>query len=233
MPRLPTLKIIEIFASLQGEGLRQGEPTVFIRFSGCNLKCSFCDTRYAWNGGRELTPFQALREIHKIRNRYPADWVCLTGGEPLLQDVSGLVKDLRQEGLKIQVETNATLYRPLTVDWYTVSPKPPRYSFRPEYRKRAKEVKLVVTRVLKLRDGRTPAQRISPPDPASPPAGIQCPLERGKEPEDARPGSEGGFEKHPLLGPASQIVRLALGYFCDFQGFSQAGLFAFPEDLSR
>jgi organic radical activating enzyme len=148
MPRPPSLKIIEIFASLQGEGLRQGEPTVFIRLSGCNLKCSFCDTRYAWNGGRELRPSQALRKIHKIRNRYPADWVCLTGGEPLLQDVSGLVKDLRQEGLKVQVETNATLYRPLTVDWYTVSPKPPRYSYRPEYRKRAKELKLIVTRSL-------------------------------------------------------------------------------------
>jgi organic radical activating enzyme len=148
MPRPPTLKIIEIFASLQGEGLRQGQPTVFIRFSGCNLKCSFCDTRYAWNGGRELTPSQALQEIQKIRSRYPADWACLTGGEPLLQDVSGIVEDLRKEGFKIQVETNATLYRPLTVDWYTVSPKPPRYSYRPEYRKRAKEVKLVVTRSL-------------------------------------------------------------------------------------
>jgi len=148
MPRPPTLKIIEMFASLQGEGLRQGQPTVFIRFSGCNLKCSFCDTRYAWNGGRELTPSQALQEIQKIRSRYPADWACLTGGEPLLQDVSGIVEDLRKEGFKIQVETNATLYRPLTVDWYTVSPKPPRYSYRPEYRKRAKEVKLVVTRSL-------------------------------------------------------------------------------------
>jgi organic radical activating enzyme len=137
-----------MFASLQGEGLRQGQPTVFIRFSGCNLKCSFCDTRYAWNGGRELTPSQALQEIQKIRSRYPADWACLTGGEPLLQDVSGIVEDLRKEGFKIQVETNATLYRPLTVDWYTVSPKPPRYSYRPEYRKRAKEVKLVVTRSL-------------------------------------------------------------------------------------
>jgi organic radical activating enzyme len=148
MPQPPTLKIIEIFASLQGEGLRQGEPTVFIRFSGCNLKCSFCDTRYAWSGGRDLTPLQALREVQKIRSRHPADWACLTGGEPLLQDVSGLVEDLREEGLKIQVETNAILYRPLTVDWYTVSPKPPRYSYRPEYRKRAKEVKLVVTRSL-------------------------------------------------------------------------------------
>jgi organic radical activating enzyme len=148
MPRPPTLKIIEIFASLQGEGLRQGEPTVFIRFSGCNLKCSFCDTRYAWKGGLDFRPFQVLKEIRKLRSRYPADWVCLTGGEPLLQDVSGLVEDLRQEGLKIQVETNATLYRPLAVDWYTVSPKPPRYSYRPEYRKRAKEVKLVVTRSL-------------------------------------------------------------------------------------
>jgi len=72
----------------------------------------------------------------------------LTGGEPLLQDVSSLVKDLKREELKIQVETNGTFYRPMAVDWYTVSPKPPRYSYRPEYRKRAKEVKLIVTKSL-------------------------------------------------------------------------------------
>lgn len=150
MPQPPTLKIIEIFASLQGEGLRQGEPTIFIRFSGCNLKCSFCDTRYAWQGGRDLTALQSLKEIQRLRSRYPADWVCLTGGEPLLQDISGIVENLRKEGLKIQVETNATLYRPLPVDWYSISPKPPRYFYRPEYRTRAKEIKLILSESLRF-----------------------------------------------------------------------------------
>ena len=50
MPQPPTLKISEIFPSIQGEGLRQGEPTIFVRFAGCNLRCTFCDTKYAWTG---------------------------------------------------------------------------------------------------------------------------------------------------------------------------------------
>jgi 7-carboxy-7-deazaguanine synthase len=150
MPQRPTLKIVEIFASLQGEGLRQGAPTIFVRFSGCNLKCSFCDTRYAWEGGTDITTAQALGEVRKIRHRLKTEWICLTGGEPLLQNVSSLVEDLREEGMKIQVETNGTFYRPIGVDWYTVSPKPPRYFYRPEYRKRAKEVKLIVTNSLRF-----------------------------------------------------------------------------------
>jgi 7-carboxy-7-deazaguanine synthase len=148
MPQRPTLKIVEIFASLQGEGLRQGEPTIFVRFSGCNLKCSFCDTRYAWEVGTDITTAQALAQVRKIRHRLKTEWVCLTGGEPLLQDISGFVADLHKDGLKIQVETNATVYHPLRVHWYTVSPKPPRFYCREEYRKLAKEVKLIVTNSL-------------------------------------------------------------------------------------
>lgn len=150
MPQRPTLKIAEIFASLQGEGLRQGEPTIFVRFSGCNLKCSFCDTRYAWQGGTDVTTAQALADVRKIRRRLKTEWVCLTGGEPLLQDISGFVADLHEDGMKIQVETNATAYHPLHVDWYTVSPKPPRFFCREEYRKKAKEVKLIVTNSLRF-----------------------------------------------------------------------------------
>lgn len=150
MPQRPTLKIVEIFASLQGEGLRQGEPTIFVRFSGCNLKCSFCDTRYARQGGSDITTAQALAQVRKIRHRLKTEWVCLTGGEPLLQDISGFVADLHKDGMKIQVETNATAYHPLRVDWYTVSPKPPRFFYQEEYRKKAKEVKLIVTNSLRL-----------------------------------------------------------------------------------
>jgi len=150
MPQPPTLKIIEVFPSLQGEGLRQGELAIFIRFSGCNLRCSFCDTRYAWRGGKDLTVGQILREVRKIRRRFPAEWVCLTGGEPLLQDIAGLAAGLRREGLKVQVETNATMFRSFAADWITVSPKPPRFFWRPEFKKRTKEVKLIVTKSLRF-----------------------------------------------------------------------------------
>ena len=151
MPPPPTLKIIEIFASVQGEGTRRGEPMVFVRLAGCNLKCKFCDTKYAWQGGRSLSSAEVLEKIGAIRRRFPADWVCLTGGEPLRQDVRELVSLLKKKGLRVQVETNGTFYRPLAADWYTLSPKPGKYFFQPAYRKKAKEVKLVVTRQLEFR----------------------------------------------------------------------------------
>lgn len=151
MPRPPTLKIIEIFPSFQGEGLRQGEATIFVRLSGCNLKCSFCDTKYAWKGGRDYSAAEILEKIKRIRVDFPARWVCLTGGEPLIQEIGGLVRGLKKEGFKVQVETNGTIYRHLAVDWYSISPKPEKYRCRPEYREKAKEVKVIVTKNLEFK----------------------------------------------------------------------------------
>jgi 7-carboxy-7-deazaguanine synthase len=147
LPR-PTLRIAEVFSSAQGEGLRQGEPTIFVRLSGCNLRCPFCDTKYAWTGGAMRARDSVVAEVRKIRLDFPAPWVCLTGGEPLLQDISGLVRDLKKEGLRVQVETNGTIDRLLPVDWYTISPKPKDYFYQPRFRKAAKEVKLVASREL-------------------------------------------------------------------------------------
>jgi len=145
-----TLKISEIFASVQGEGLRLGEATLFIRLSGCNLQCPFCDTKYAWEKGEQMTVEQIIGRIKQLRNRFAAEWVCLTGGEPLIQDIENLALRLKVERLKIQVETNGTIYRALPVDWYTVSPKPEKYQFQSEYKTKAREVKLVVEKNLEF-----------------------------------------------------------------------------------
>ncbi|MBN1272680.1 MAG: 7-carboxy-7-deazaguanine synthase QueE [Candidatus Aminicenantes bacterium] len=150
MPQPPTLKTAEIFASIQGEGLRLGEATLFIRLSGCNLDCSFCDTRFALKGGVTQTTTEILEKTLYLCRSFPAEWVCITGGEPLCQDISNLVKTLKDRGLKIQVETNGTLYRTLAVDWYTVSPKPPEYFFKPEYVEQAREIKFVVSSELEF-----------------------------------------------------------------------------------
>ena len=150
MPQPPTLKINEIFPSIQGEGLRMGEPTLFIRLAECNLKCVFCDTKYAWQTGQKMTVDSILKKIQKMHIAFPTQWVCLTGGEPLLQDVSGLVRRLKAENFRVQVETNATIFRQIGVDWYTVSPKPPDYFYQPEYTKKAKEVKMVVIKEFDL-----------------------------------------------------------------------------------
>ena len=151
MPAPPTLKIAEIFASLQGEGLRQGEPTIFIRLAGCNLRCSFCDTKKAWRAGREMTLKEILARVETENRHFPASWVCLTGGEPLLQPLKGLIRVLKRSGFLIQIETNGTLKPSVRADWWTVSPKPPEYLLQPEFKFRARELKLVVTRDLKIK----------------------------------------------------------------------------------
>lgn len=148
MPQPHTLKITEIFPSIQGEGLRQGEGTLFVRLSGCNLRCSFCDTKYAWEEGKDFSSDQVLEKIKKMKHRFPAKWVCLTGGEPLLFNIEELVRKLKWEKFKVQVETNATIFRPLPVDCYTISPKPEKYFYQPDYKKKAKELKIIVTKEL-------------------------------------------------------------------------------------
>jgi len=148
MPQPHILKIAEIFPSIQGEGLRQGEPTIFVRLSGCNLRCPFCDTKYAWEEGRGMAVERVKDRIKALRKRFPAEWVCLTGGEPMLQDLEILVRGLKADGLKIQIETNGTIFQELAADWVTISPKPGKFAVHPRFRRLAKEVKLVVTRDL-------------------------------------------------------------------------------------
>jgi organic radical activating enzyme len=159
MRRPPTLKTTEIFASVQGEGLRQGEPTIFVRLAGCNRRCAFCDTKKAWRGGRELAIDRIHDEVERLRRGLPAGWVALTGGEPLAQDVRPLVLRLQKAGLKVQIETNGTFPPDPRADWHTVSPKPPDYDVHPGFLKMAREVKLVVCRSLSLDDVRTVRSR--------------------------------------------------------------------------
>jgi organic radical activating enzyme len=146
MPPPPTLKIAEIFASVQGEGLRLGRPTLFVRLAGCNLRCSFCDTKSARQGGRTMTIDDVLIALTKRRRTWPADWVCLTGGEPFAQEIEPLVERLHRDGFEVQSETNGTIYRDCGIDWLTVSPKPPRYEVAAEFLGSAREVKLVVSK---------------------------------------------------------------------------------------
>jgi 7-carboxy-7-deazaguanine synthase len=100
-----SLNICEIFYSLQGESTYSGLPCIFIRLSGCNLRCSWCDTTYAWSNGKEMSIEQILQEIRK----YPCSLVEITGGEPLLQKRTiELMKVLHEEKYRILLETNGT-----------------------------------------------------------------------------------------------------------------------------
>ena len=95
-------KINEIFYSLQGEGYHTGTPAVFIRFSGCNLKCSFCDTRH--EEGVLMSDDEIIAEVRK----YPAVTVILTGGEPSLWIDEIFIDCLHQAGKYVCIETNGT-----------------------------------------------------------------------------------------------------------------------------
>lgn len=111
------MRVNEIFYSLQGEGFNTGMPAVFIRFSGCNLQCPFCDTQH--QDGKEMTEGDIIEEV----SRYKANLVVVTGGEPALQLTESLVEMLHLLGKTVAVETNGTIELPENVDWITLSPK--------------------------------------------------------------------------------------------------------------
>ena len=112
-------RINEIFHSLQGEGFHTGTPAVFVRFSGCNLHCAFCDTRH--QQGRVMMLGEIVAEI----NRYPhAPLVVLTGGEPSLFIDEAFVAAVKAKtGKLVAIETNGTRALPSNLDWVTLSPK--------------------------------------------------------------------------------------------------------------
>lgn len=101
-----TLRISEIFFSLQGEASRVGLPTVFVRLTGCPLRCSWCDTEYAFTGGTTMTLEAILTEIGK----HPTRHVCVTGGEPLSQkSCLELLSLLCDHGFDVSLETSGAL----------------------------------------------------------------------------------------------------------------------------
>lgn len=111
------MRVNEIFYSIQGEGAHSGEAAIFVRLSGCNLKCSFCDTEH--QPYQDLTEDEICAEIAK----YPASLVVITGGEPTLQLTETLIGKIHELSKTVAIETNGTRPVPRGVDWVTVSPK--------------------------------------------------------------------------------------------------------------
>lgn len=128
------MKVNEIFYSLQGEGVHTGCAAVFVRLSGCNRRCSFCDTDFA--SFREMTE----EEIVAAVEQYPAAIVVITGGEPALQLTESLVDRMHAAGKRVHVETNGSLPLPANIDWVTCSPKQPSFGIT-----HIDELKLVLT----------------------------------------------------------------------------------------
>jgi 7-carboxy-7-deazaguanine synthase len=116
------VRIAEIFHSIQGEGKLAGVPSAFVRASGCNLRCVWCDTPFtSWNPeGEDLPVEQVMRQIADSGARH----VVLTGGEPMIMpDVRSLCEAIRQAGLHLTIETAATVFEPVALDLASLSPK--------------------------------------------------------------------------------------------------------------
>jgi 7-carboxy-7-deazaguanine synthase len=151
-----TLRVFEIFDSFQGEGRWAGTPMTFVRLAGCNaselgLGCArWCDTQesWRWEDGYDL-------DVSKVILRVRLPYVCITGGEPLLQKegVARLAAEARGLGMKVHLETNGTIAPPSpgprdpdgrAFDWATVSPKPPDYEIARGWGGLVDEIKLIV-----------------------------------------------------------------------------------------
>lgn len=112
-----SLRINEIFYSLQGEGGRQGEASIFIRLAGCNLKCDFCDTDFSTGNEMELSG------VLKIISQYPCKWLVWTGGEPAMQLTVSDIAFFRREGYSQAIESNGHYRLPDGLDYTVISPK--------------------------------------------------------------------------------------------------------------
>ena len=149
---MTTYRVNEIFYSLQGEGHHTGRAAVFVRFSGCNLKCPFCDTDFS--SYQEMTLGNIMTAVSVWRH---CGFVVLTGGEPSLQADDALVEALHQAGFYVAMETNGTHAVPQGIDWVTVSPKsPPSDSPTGERPEHINELKVIF-------DGKTTPRSLLPP----------------------------------------------------------------------
>jgi 7-carboxy-7-deazaguanine synthase len=139
--------INEIYLSIQGEGMRTGHPSIFMRFTGCNMRCDLhandkspggfaCDTEF--ESGRKMTAEEIIEELNTIKG--DCNWIVMTGGEPGLQVDSNLLQKLGAAGFMLAVETNGSVALPDGFDWITVSPKVAEHAIK---QRTANEVKYV------------------------------------------------------------------------------------------
>ena len=140
------LKVVEIFPTLQGEGPFVGQPSIFVRLGGCNLACGFCDTEF--EKFSEMTLDALLVQVEKLTAGI-RDLVVITGGEPLRQNIVPLCEALLTQGLRVQIETNGTLWRPLPEEVNIVcSPKVTDgkyHALRPDLLARVDALKFIVS----------------------------------------------------------------------------------------
>ena|SRR5215471_9271790 len=118
--RQTCLRVNEIFYSIQGEGARAGEPSIFVRLTGCDLACGFCDTEF--ESGAEMR-LDELRSYIIEKKQWPCRWIVWTGGEPMLQLTEKVISYFHSFGFNQAIESNGNHRIPRSLDWIVVSPK--------------------------------------------------------------------------------------------------------------
>lgn len=135
------LPVMEHFYTLQGEGVHTGKAAYFVRLAGCDVGCVWCDVKDSWDSSKH--PLYSIEELVKTVKDTPAQIVVITGGEPLLHDLTALTSSLHKADLKIHIETSGSSPLSGELDWITLSPKKFKAPL-PEVVSQASELKVVV-----------------------------------------------------------------------------------------
>ena len=152
-----TLPIVEQFHSVQGEGAWTGSNAFFIRLAGCDVGCPWCDTKQSWNARRH--PHQSIANLVTEATTANPAFVVITGGEPLMHDLTLLTQQLQTAGLRVHLETSGAHPFSGTFDWITLSPK----RFKPTHESiypYVNELKVVITTIDDLEWAESHADRV-------------------------------------------------------------------------
>ena len=136
-----SIPVMEAFYTLQGEGFHQGRAAYFIRLGGCDVGCFWCDVKDSWDASKH--PQLTIEEIVNGAMSHPSRLAVITGGEPLLHDLSELTIQLKQKGFETNIETSGSSPLTGTWDWICLSPKKFKAPF-PEIIGQANELKVVI-----------------------------------------------------------------------------------------
>lgn len=153
------LPVMEAFYTIQGEGAHQGRAAYFIRLGGCDVGCHWCDVKESWDASQH--PQRSVREIVAEAARHPARLAVITGGEPLMHDLTALCDELHRHGFMINIETSGTHPLSGSLDWICFSPKKFKAPL-PDIYPRAHELKVIVYHRSDFAWGERFAERMSP-----------------------------------------------------------------------
>ncbi|MEM1137285.1 MAG: 7-carboxy-7-deazaguanine synthase QueE [Bacteroidota bacterium] len=136
-----TLPVMEAFYTIQGEGVYSGHAAYFIRLAGCDVGCFWCDVKESWNA--ESHPKKSINDIALEASKSASKMVVITGGEPLMHDLTNLTSVLKKQGFTIHIETSGAYPLSGELDWVTLSPKKFKKAL-PEIIPQANELKVII-----------------------------------------------------------------------------------------